>query len=301
MDKHYRNVPPDMQQLFLAFREQHPLKQLQVEGITWEYFLTGSSSSQPILILPGGLGTAESTWRMVTRLDPSKYYLLCPSYPPQIGTMSGLADGIAAILRYEGIQSTYLVGGAYGSMLAQVFVHRHTALVDKLVLTHAYPPVPSRIRTVEPTLRLLRYVPMFMVRNILRTQMTGRLPAIPPPELQLIAAQVRETLDTQLTRQGAMNIYLRMVEFDKQEFTYTDLESWPGKALFILVDDDPTNTEDLRNNLQALYPGALLHTIAGTSQNATLEETAEYVHLMEAFFEGKEDSPPAPSDAEKDE
>lgn len=277
-----------MVQTFMRFRQEHPLKQRQLAGVTWEYMLSGNPANHALLLLPGGLGTAESAWRMITRLDPARYYLLCPSYPPQIGSMTGLADGIAELLLQEGIHSTYLVGGAYGSMLAQVFVHRHAELVDKLVLTHAYPPAPNRVRTVEPTLRILRYAPLFMIRNILRTQMTGKLPAKPPPELALIAAQIRETLDTHLTRQAAMNIYLRMAEFDKQEYRYTDLESWAGEALFILIEGDPTNTEDLRNTLAALYPGVTLHMIQGSSQNATLEETAEYVRIMEAFFEGKE-------------
>jgi pimeloyl-ACP methyl ester carboxylesterase len=292
MDKHsrgfYRNVPQDMVEMFIHFRQEHPLRKRVVGGISWEYMLNGNSSSQPLLLLPGGLGTAESAWRMITRLDPAKYYLLCPSYPEQIGTMTGLADGIAEILGAEGLHSIYLVGGAYGSMLAQVFLHLHGELVDKLVLTHAYPPVPSRVRTVEPTLRIFKYAPQFMIRNILRNQMTGKLPANPPPELKLIAAQIRETLDTKLTREGAVNTYLRMAEFDKQDFTYTDLESWQGKALFILIEGDPTNTEDLRNTLTSLYPGVTLHIIKGSSQNATLEETAEYVRIMEEFFEGKD-------------
>jgi pimeloyl-ACP methyl ester carboxylesterase len=286
--RYYRKVPQDMQAMFYKFRHDHPLKKTQVEGTPWEYILSGSRASQPLMLLPGGLGSAESAWRTITRLDERKYYLLCPSYPTQISTMSGLAHGIADILRQEGIQSTYLMARAYGSMLAQVFVHQHAEQVDKLVLTEAYPPDSSRIRTVEPILRIYRYAPMFVVRNLLRAQMIGRLPAIPSPELLLIAAQVRETIDQQLTRQGAMNIYLRMAEFDKQEFTYTDLEGWPGKALFILAEDDPTNTEDLRNSLVALYPGVTLRTIKGNSQTATPEEAAETVRLMEAFFEGKD-------------
>jgi len=289
MDKYYRSVPQDVLALYEHFRQDHPFKQGEINGVKWEYILSGGPTSQPLLLLPGGLGTAESAWRIITRLDPAKYYLVCPGYPDQVGSMIGLSDGIAEILQQEGIQSVYLISGAYGSMLAQVFVHRYPGMVDKLVLTHAYPPVSSRVRTVEPTLRILKYAPMFMIRNILRNQMTGRLPANPPPELKLIAAQIRETLDTRLTRQGAMNTYLRMADFDKQDFTYTDLESWHGKALFILIEDDPTNTEDLRNTLLALYPGATLHIIRGSSQTATLEETSEYVKLMEAFFEGKLD------------
>lgn len=286
MNKYYRKVPQDPVEQFIRFRRDHPVKRTEMGGKSWEYILSGDPSGQPLLLLPGGLGTAESAWRLINLLDPKKYHLVCPSYPAQMDTMTALADGIAEILKLEGIQTSYVVGGAYGSMLAQVFTHRHPGLVSMLVLTHAYPPVPKRVNSVDPTLRLFRLVPMFMVKNMLRTQMTGRLPANPSPELLLIAAQIHETLDTRLTRQTAINTYLRMVDFDQQYFTFTDLESWEGKTLIILAEDDPTTTEELRNELLALYPRASLHLLKGNIQSTALLETGEYIRVMEGFFEG---------------
>jgi len=289
MDKYYRKVPPEMREKFVRFRQEHPLTKCEMDGIPWEYIHAGDRSGQPLLLLPGGLSTAESAWRMISALDHRRYSILCPSYPAQISTMTALADGIAKILSQERIQTTYLVGGAYGSMLAQVFVHSQANMVSKLVLTHAYPPLPSRVKSVDPTLRLFRWVPLFMVKNMLRTQMTGRLPPDPSAELLLIAAQIRETLDAQLTRQSAMSTYLRMVDFDNQNFAYTDLESWQGKTLIILAEDDPTTTEDLRNTLLALYPGASLHLLKGSIESTALLETGVYIKVMEAFFDGKTD------------
>ncbi len=287
MDKYYRKVPADLAEQFKRFRQEHPLKHTELNGVTWEYIQSGDPSGQPILLLPGGLSTAESAWRLITLLEPKKYHLVCPSYPPQLDSMTQLADGIGEILKQAGLQSMYVIGGAYGSMVAQVFIHRQPDLVTRLVLTHAYPPVPSRIRTVDTALRLFRRLPMFMVRNMLRAQMTGRLSANPPAELLLIAAQIHETLDTRLTRQAAINIYLRMVDYDRQEFTFTDLENWQGKTLIILAEGDPTTTETLRNELMALYPGASLHLLKGSIQTTALLETGEYVKVMEEFFEGK--------------
>ena len=287
MSDYYRNVPAEMLKTFEKFRREHPIKQANLDGIPWEYILSGNPSGQPLVLLPGGLGTAESSWRMIIQLDSQAYRLVCPSYPGQIGSMSALADGLANILQQEGISSAYVVGGAYGSMLAQVFIHRHMELTSSLVLIHAYPPLPKRASSVDPTLRILRLAPMFMVKNLLRSQMTGRMPVNPPPELLLIAAQIRETLDTRLDRQAALNIYLRMAEFDRQYFTFNDLENWPGKTLIILAEDDPTTTEELRNELMALYPSASLCLLKGSSKDTPLLETGEYVRVMEEFFGGK--------------
>ena len=201
----------------MRFRQEHPLTQREIDGIPWEYIQSGDPAGQPLLLLPGGLSTAESAWRMIIRTRPPEISIVCPSYPAQIDSMTALADGIAKILTLEGIQTTYLVGGAYGSMLAQVFIHRHADMVSRLVLTHAYPPVANRVKSVNPTLRLFRWLPMPMVKNILRIAMTGRLPHNPPAELLLIAAQIRETLDTRLTRQAAMSTYLQDGGFRQAE------------------------------------------------------------------------------------
>ncbi len=289
MDKYYRKVPKELTDQFMRFRQEHPLKHTEINGVAWEYIQSGDPAGQAVLLLPGGLSSAESAWRLIHLLEPKKYHLVCPSYPAKMDTMTGLVDGISEILKQLGIQSAFTLGGAYGSMVAQVFIHRHPEVVSKLVLTHAYPPVPSRIKSVDSALRLFRRLPMVMVRSMLRTQMTGRLSATPPAELRLISAQIHETLDTSLTRQAALNIYLRMVDFDRQEFTFTDLESWQGKTLIILAEDDPTTTEQLRNELLALYPGAILHMLQGSVQTTALLETEEYVRVMEEFFEGKTD------------
>jgi pimeloyl-ACP methyl ester carboxylesterase len=289
MDEYYRNVPADMLEKFTRFRKEHPLKKVNIAGVAWEYILSGNPSDQPLVLLPGGLGTAESAWRMLIQLENNKYRLVCPSYPGQIGNMKGLSDGLAGILKQEGVSSAYVVGGAYGSMLAQVFIHQHMEMVSRLVLTHAYPPSPKRAGSVEPTMRVLKLAPMFMVKSLLRSQMTGRLPANPPAELLLIAAQIRETLDKQLNRQTALNIYLRMADFDRQYYTFSDLENWDGKTLIILPEDDPTTTEELRNELLAFYPGASLCLLKDGSQPAPLLETNAYVRVMEEFFAGKTD------------
>ncbi len=289
MVDYYQKVPAEMRETFMSFRQEHPLKTIELEGISWEYMLTGAPSGQPMLLLPGGLSTAESAWRLITHLNHQKYHILCPSYPGQIGTMTGLADGIASILEREGIQQCYVVGQTYGGMLAQVFAHRHAGVITYLVLSDAFPPEPNRTRRVEPILRILRYAPLFMVRNILRNEMTGRLPANPSPELLLIAAQIRETIYTCLDRQAAINIHLRMADFDKQVFTYTDFDAQPVKTLIMLAEDDPTTTQDLRNTLLAFYPGAVLHLLHGSFQSSTLMDPGEYVTVMEDFFAGKLD------------
>ena len=292
MDKYYRKVPPAQREKFMRFRREHPLKTVLTNGVTWEYLTSGHPFGQALLLLPGALGTAVSAWRTITLLEPGQFHIICPNYPAKVDSMSALADGIAAILTQVGIQTTYVVGGSYGGMLAQVFTHRHPNLVSRLVLSHTYPPVGTRLRSVEPTLRLIRILPMFMVKKMLRDRMTGILPFRPSPELLLIVAQIREAVDTRLTRQAALSTFLRMMDFDRQTFSPSDLAGWPGKVLIMLAEDDPTTPEPLRKALVDLYPGARLHLFKGSGHAIAILESEEYLKVMKDFFEHPEAAAP---------
>jgi len=285
MDKYYRKVPPAQVDQFMRFRQDHPLKAQVVDGIPWEYLLSGEVSGQPLLLMPGALSTAESAWRTITLLENGKYRLVCPNYPAEIDSMSGLADGIVGILHQEGIPSTYVVGGSYGGMLAQVFTRRHPEQVTRLVLSHTYPPVSGRARSVQPAMSLFRVLPMFLVRKMLRDRMIGVLPSHPSPELLLVSAQIHETVDTKLTRQAALSTFLRMMDFDLQVYTPSDLAGWQGKTLIMLAEDDPTTPESLRKSLLELYPGAQLHLFKGSGHATAILESQEYIRVMEGFFE----------------
>jgi pimeloyl-ACP methyl ester carboxylesterase len=284
MDRYYGKVPEEILEQFKRFRIEHSARYCDVGGIRWEYLTSGEATWQPLLLLPGGLGTAESAWRTITALEKGKYFLICPGYPPEVNTMRLLADGIVVILKREEVGSAYVLGGSYGGMVAQVIVHRHPDLVEKLVLSHTYPPEKSRARSVESSLRLIRRLPMFVLRRLLRAQMAGILPANPSPELLLVAAQIHETVDTRMTRQAALSTYQRMIEYDQQEFTPADLDNWQGKTLIILAEDDPTTPEYLRKELFDLYPGAKKHLFKGGSHATPILESEEYIKVVEDFF-----------------
>ncbi len=282
--KYYRKVPHEQLDEFMRFRSEHPLKHASASGVDWEYLTAGDITGTSILFLPGALSTAESAWRTISLLEGKHYRLVVPSYPAGVSSMTGLADGVTEIFRSEGLMSSIVMGGSYGGMLAQVLAHRHPELVSTLILSHTYPPVARRAKSIEPALRLFRALPMFMVKSMLRRRMIGILPSNPSPELLLIAAQVRETVDQKLDRQAALSTYMRMIDFDRQVFTPSDLAGWHGKTLIMLAEDDPTTPEDLRNELIALYPGATVHLFKAGGHATSILEADEYIRTIEEFL-----------------
>jgi pimeloyl-ACP methyl ester carboxylesterase len=284
MDRYYRKVPATQLEQFKRFRQEHPLKKMVINEVDWEYLMAGDLSGEPLLILPGALSTAESAWRDIAALEKCPYRLFIPSYPVKLDSMSALADGVVQIFMRYGIHSTYVVGGSYGGMLAQVFTHQYPNMVSKLVLSHTYPPEKRRTDSVTLALRLFRALPMFMVKKMLRDRMTGVLPPKPSPELLLIAAQIHEIVNEHFTRQAAINVYLRMMDFDRKEYTPADLADWSGKTLILLDEDDPTTPESRRKALIALYPGATVHLSKGNGQSVGMLESSEYFRVVEEFL-----------------
>ncbi len=282
--RYYRKVPSEQVDKFMRFRSEHPLKRATIDGVEWQYLTGGDPTGTPVLFLPGALSTAESAWRTIGLLEDKHYRLVVPGYPAEVSSMTGLADGVMEVLRLEGLASSTVMGGSYGGMLAQVLVHRHPEVVSRLVLSHTYPPVARRAKSVEPALRLFRVLPMFMVKSMLRRRMIGILPPNPAPELLLIAAQVRETVDQKLNRQAALSTYMRMIDFDRQMFAPSDLAGWNGKTLIMLAEDDPTTPEDLRNDLIALYPGATVHLFKASGHATSILESDEYIRTIEEFL-----------------
>ena len=99
--RYYRKVPPEQVEQLMHFRREHPPKTVLIDGVSWEYLSTGSSNAAPLLFLPGALSTADSAWRTISLLEQGNYRLVIPNYPPEVDSMSRLADGIAEILRQE--------------------------------------------------------------------------------------------------------------------------------------------------------------------------------------------------------
>jgi pimeloyl-ACP methyl ester carboxylesterase len=76
-----------------------------------------------------------------------------------------------------------------------------------------------------------------------------------------------------------------MMDFDRQNYSPSDLSTWQGKALIMLAEDDPTTPEPLRDALVALYPGAKLHLFSGSGHATAILESGEYIKVMEEFLE----------------
>jgi len=277
----YQDVPSEQVEALLRFRQEHPVHHLLYKGQKWEFIQAGEAG-EAVLLLPGALGTAESAWQHTARLAQS-FRVLVPSYPP-VPTMAELVEGIAAVADHAGFSRLRLVGASYGGLVAQVFVRRYPERIEKLVLSHTGHPEPERAQKNKRLLAVLSLLPMAFLRKIYKKSMADYIPA-DHPETAMNRAFIYEVVDFHLQRRGLVNSYRRVVDLDAHHtFTQQDLAGWPGSVLILASDNDPGISEENRNRLLALYPGARVHLFSGTGHAASILKRDEYYSLIEGFL-----------------
>jgi pimeloyl-ACP methyl ester carboxylesterase len=197
--------------------------------------------------------------------------------------MDALVDGIAAILRGEGIEQAHVMGGSYGGFVAQVFVRRHPGLVRSLVLSHTAPANPEVVSRMRRSVNMLRWMPMGMVRGVVRRAFQSMMPE-PSEETACLLAIYDELIDYALTKKDVMAILERMVDYSGRTFTPQDLSTWPGKVLLVFGENDPATPPEVRQKLESLYPGCQVHVFEGSGHTTSVTHQEEYQAVIDNFI-----------------
>lgn len=278
--KLYKDVPGEQFEQFRQFRAVHPYKQAMIDGVAWEYIAAGHGD-EALLLLPGALGVPDMSWQHITHFA-GRYRVIAPSYSP-VKKMDTLVDGIAGILRREGVERAHVVGGSYGGFVAQVFVRRHPDVTASLVLSHTLPPDPANGEQIRRALRWLSLMPGGLLRWMVGKRLRTLLPE-KTPDTALLHAFFNEMARYRMTREELINSYWRVVDFNVSGFAPQDLADWPGRVLLIMADDDPGTPGPVRAAMQAFYPGAEVHMFHGTGHAAALLKQDEYLAVVERFI-----------------
>jgi len=280
-DRYYQNVSHQQVDELVRFRATHPIKQTFVQGIKWDYIVSGNGS-EALLILPGLLGIGEMSFQHIRAFE-SDYRVIAPSYPFELTTMAQMTDGIAAILNAENIGRTHVLGGSYGGMVAQCLVRRYPQRVSALVLSHTGGPRPDRAATNRRFIALLRLLPMGLLRLVLRRAMR-RAFRDAPEQFPFWEAYSSEMI-ARLNRTDLVSRYQAAVDFDATSaFTPDDLKDWPGRILILEGDNDPVAGAPARAALKALHPQARVHTFHGSGHAAPIAKLDEYVAVIRRFL-----------------
>ncbi len=272
-DQVYAKADPTEVQSLQSFRSQYPPKTIEVNGVTWEYVSLGQGL-QTILFLHGMTGAYDIWWHQLEALK-SDYRVISVTYPV-VDSLGEMEAGVMSILDAEGVDKFNVVGTSLGGYFAQYLVARHADRIQAAVFANTFPPndlIAEQNKTIGTA---LPFLPEWLVIDVLRGSFASSIyPASGNDELTL--AFLNEISYGRMSKAQVVGRFHCVVEkFDAPK---------PQIPLMIIeADNDPLVAAELREQLKAQYPTAIVHTLHAVGHFPYLNMPAEYTQFLREFF-----------------
>jgi pimeloyl-ACP methyl ester carboxylesterase len=262
-----------------AFHAAAPVRRLQYAGVEWQYRVAGTGP-QGLLLLPGAVGDADAYFTLEPLLR-STHKLIAIAYP-RVDTLTALLDGLAYILDREGIDSTDVVGGSFGGLVAQAFLRRFPQRTRRIVLSATGPAKPARAVSNQKFARILGRLPMGVTRALLRTIVRVSLKPVSGDRPFWRGFYFRAI--ARLSREELVARYALSADIDRHgPPSPAGLQEWAGTLLILEGDADRIAHGAARDSLKSLYPGARVHTFPGAGHSISAERRHEWAEAVATF------------------
>ncbi len=281
-DKLYAGVPQDQLDHLRRFQETHAPKHLQVEGVAWEYMVSGAGKDT-LLVLTGGLRYAPAMFPYIELLEDS-CRVIAPSYPP-VKTMDALVAGLVAILQTEKIARCHVLGQSFGGLLAQCFSVLHPDKVQRLILSNTGSGSSGAIRSIlRLNLRLLSLLPQKYLLTSLKRRMLSLL-SVPEDWQAFWRAYFDELFGLHITLEDFESLLHNQLDYVEHLAPQTSgREAWAGPVLIIESETDPGVPRASQAALKERYPHAWVHTFLSAGHTPALGKSDEYAAVVKRFL-----------------
>ena len=158
-----------------AFRAAAPIRRLSQASVEWQYRVAGSGP-QGLLLLPGAVGDGDAYFTLAPLLSTT-HTLIAIAYPPVV-SLTALLDGLRYILDRQRLDSSDIVGGSFGGMIAQAFLRRFPQRTRRVVLSATGPAKAERAASNERFARIMARLPFGLTRMLLREIVRVSLTAV---------------------------------------------------------------------------------------------------------------------------
>lgn len=284
-DTIYKNAPRDRVDELLKFRSTHPIQYRLIDGMKWDYILSGAGS-ETVLIMSGSGGTAETAYRTIMNLE-KKYRILSLSYPPYT-KMSEFVDGLVKFSDLEGIQHVHFIGTSFGSAVGHVLVRRHRNRIDKLILSSCGLYSERILRLTKRFFSLFQFLPYWAISRYKQLIIPKFLTGLEKEEKLFQLAYFSDLRDLQNNKQMLMSQYHMMVDMCENTSIYDlykPIES--NRVLIIQVKDDTSFDQNEQAALRQTYPNAHVHLFKEGGHFREITHQAEHDAIIHKFLESE--------------
>ena len=253
-----------------ALANSYPVRNLPSLPIR---YLDSEQGADTILLLPGAVGTAEST-RFLFAEFAKQYRVVTLSYSP-VPTMAALVDQIDLLFAALQLEAVHVVGASYGGMVAQAFAQARPDRARTLVLSHTVPPMPTESRALRWSMPLMRALPFAMTRKLMQRRFTSLLRALPDGDFwsSFLAAEF-----SRITKADLIAAFDRVLDFNQ-------LVAAPPTVPTILIhsDADEMVKPHHKKMLRQRFPQATEYTFKG-GHLVSITQREAYVQVIAEFL-----------------
>lgn len=250
-------------------------------------YVVAGHGDQAVLVLPGAVGTSDSVFPVVEALS-STYRAIAPTYAIAEG-MNEMCGSLTAVMDAEGVRQAIVVGSSFGGVVAQCLARRAPSRVRALVLAHAFVPRADDAWKFRLAHLVLRMLPAGAIHGLLRRRVNNvivrPLQEAGHQDLDMWRAYF-EGSGTALFSPDALLAQQRCLRDAAigSDLTRPLSAALASRVLILQSDNDPVIRDKDRRALVARYPGAAVHTFAGTGHITPLLATDAYIAVIREFL-----------------
>lgn len=279
------------------FYAGHPLRQVTVNGKTFDY-LAGGDSETAFLIFPGAGQNALSCYDLIDAFE-DKYKVIATN----ITGLSGLEEFLEyvdQILEKEKVKKVILYGLSLGGFLVQHYLRRHPDLISKVIISHSSSTKsPHIINNIYRPGRILHFFLPILLVKLLRYLTVKFAGPVQTGHANVLALYQKYSTSENLERRRE---YLKLLSYNfwdrqylesfyhigmdlleaEKKFTKDDLKDWHGKILILETDNDPLAKDD--GILRKIYPQAKVYTFHETGHLTAFIQFENMVKVIKNFL-----------------
>jgi pimeloyl-ACP methyl ester carboxylesterase len=272
----------DLQAQYRQFMTEFPVCLARFKSEDWRWIDSGDGDTQTIILLPGFMGEAETSFLYVQALA-THLRVISISYPPTVARVDSLCDGLCTLLDNLKIQQATFLGGSSSGFIAQAFIRRHPTRTAGLILTHTGLPSPQRARTARLYLSLLHLIPYRLVHWLMQRSVYTYFPR--QTASHLFWRQHFQEVIRRQNLEALRNRFAQMDDFHTHyHFQPGDLTAWHGKILLMEMHHDHLTSPAEQSAMRELYPTARVHVFTNTAHYDSVEQPEEQIQVIKEFL-----------------
>ena len=261
-----------------AVRSACPLQMRAVGGHIWSWLQAGGGPA--VLLLPGALGTAETSFQYILALQ-SRYRVLSLDYPATLSSVEPLVRGLRDLLDALALRPVHVIGGSYSGLVAQYLAAAEPQSTASLLLSNIGAPDPKHVLRWRLLAALLSPLPQPLIHATMRSTIRSFLPGESPAHAfwrRYFAAAI-----AQWSKQAMLNRVRLLADMHARGDRLRQ-SPFGGPVLIVDAADDRLVPAHQREALHACYPQAQRIILPDKGHAASLDEAAAYLAYYEEFL-----------------